>query len=108
MEFGIIIVWLVCGVISSQVASGKGRSGAGWFAIGFLLGPLGLIWSLVLAEDKEGLMERGEMRKCPSCAEFIKTAATHCRYCGQATPLKKGDWHGQTTQQGPGEDVPGA
>ncbi len=38
-----VVVWLVCGVLAGAVASSKGRSGGGWFLIGFLLGPLGLI-----------------------------------------------------------------
>ncbi len=38
-----IMLWLVCGVLSGAVATSKGRSGFGWFLLGCLLGPLGLI-----------------------------------------------------------------
>jgi len=72
MEFAVVI-WLMCGVIAAVVASGKGRSGCGWFAIGFLLGPLGLILSLVVstetAEVEKRAVEEGGMKKCPYCAD---------------------------------------
>ena len=37
---------LLSGFIASAIAGGKGRSGCGGFAIGFLLGPLGIVWAL--------------------------------------------------------------
>ena len=38
-----IIVWILFGVVTAVAASNRGRSGCNWFAIGFLLGPFGLI-----------------------------------------------------------------
>lgn len=45
---GIVIIWLICGIISAFIASMKGRSGIGWFFVGFLLGPIGVIITAVV------------------------------------------------------------
>ena len=52
----ILIIWVVCGIIAAAIAGGKGRSGCGGFAIGFLLGPLGIIWALVMKTGSKCLI----------------------------------------------------
>ena len=83
----ILIIWVVCGIIAAAIAGGKGRSGCGGFAIGFLLGPLGIIWALVMKTDQtkvdDKAVKSGEMKKCPACAELVRTEATKCRHCGE-------------------------
>ena len=54
----ILIIWVVCGIIAAAIAGGKGRSGCGGFAIGFLLGPLGIIWALVMKTDQTKVDEK--------------------------------------------------
>jgi len=85
-----LIIWLCCGIAAAMVASSKGRSTGGWFFLGILLGPFGLIFALLAG--KEGPAQ-GE-RKCPFCAEFIKKEAVVCKHCGRDLP-------GQEASTGP-------
>ena len=48
-----VVLWIICGVISSVVASNKGRGGFGWFIIGLLLGPAGVVLALVVSKNSE-------------------------------------------------------
>lgn len=86
----IMIIWFLFGVVSSVVATSKGRSGCGWFALGVLLGPFGFILSLIIPRDQQAVenqaIQSGQLKKCPYCAELIKVEAIVCRYCGKDLP----------------------
>lgn len=45
---GVLLIWIICGVITAFMGSVKGRSGCGWFFAGFLLGPIGIIIAAVV------------------------------------------------------------
>lgn len=47
-----LVVWLAFGAICAVIASGRGRSGVGWFFIGLVAGCIGLIILLVLPDLK--------------------------------------------------------
>jgi len=86
----LLLIWILCGIAGGIILSNKGRSGCGGFALGFLLGPIGLVIALVMSTDHKELEKRslqeGEMRKCPNCAELVRVEAKKCRFCGSELP----------------------
>ena len=58
-----------------------------------MLGVLGglVIFELAIlappsGEQEEERIKVGQLRRCPSCAEAVKSAAVVCRYCGRDLP----------------------
>lgn len=70
----LLLIWVVFGIIGALIASGKGRSGCGGFALGVLLGPIGvLIVALQARQDgsPDGPAETPDdvrWRNCPACS----------------------------------------
>ena len=86
MEY--VLVWLVFGVVSSIIASNKGNSGCGGFLLGVLLGPIGLIITLLSSGNNNGnYPSKNYTRRCPYCAELVNHQAIVCKHCGRDIPL---------------------
>ena len=73
-----LFLWVLFGVFSAMIASTKGRSAGGWFFMGLIFGPFGLLVALLPATEKSGAT-----RKCPDCAEVVKAEAMVCKHCGK-------------------------
>jgi ribosomal protein L40E len=87
-----LLSWLVFGVVSAFVARSRGRGGCAWFALGVLLGPIGLILAFTAnprveaaeraAAEAKAKKASALSKKCPSCGEFNREDAVSCRSCG--------------------------
>ena len=66
MTGGLIVFWLICGVIAAVIASAKNRNALGWLALGALFAPSVLIVA-VLPKLPPGPPEGMRSVQCPRC-----------------------------------------
>ena len=92
-----LVIWILFGVGCANDAGNKNRSVPGWFFLGLLLGPFGLLFILLLSpmaapaalratiipaySSPEQIPLDQETKQCPHCAETIKLEAKKCRFC---------------------------
>jgi len=73
-----VIIWLICGFGCAAIASSKNKSAFGWFFLGVLLGPLGiLIIGFMKAEDeilKPNLQEHRDIDNLKQLGEIAALA----------------------------------
>jgi zinc-ribbon domain len=71
------IFWLIINCVVGYLIGQQKNDIATAIVLSILLGPIG--WLIA------GL-SKGNLRKCPHCAEFVKPEATVCRHCGRDLP----------------------
>ncbi|HPN69483.1 MAG TPA: zinc ribbon domain-containing protein [Saprospiraceae bacterium] len=88
----LIFIWICLGVIGAMISGQKGNNGCGGFALGILLGPIGLLMAFFSSDNEEAKMaKKGYTRKCPHCAEFVKSDANICKHCGSTLYSESSD-----------------
>ncbi len=86
---GLLLFAVLLGLIPAVVAQRKGHSFIGFWIYGALLLIVALPHALLMKANAKGIEARQLKeggRKCPHCAEVIKSEALVCRFCGRDVP----------------------
>jgi hypothetical protein len=76
------LFWAVVGaLIGASAAQRRGFNTMAGAVSGLLLGPFAFALYFV-----SGVTRANESRKCPFCAEWIKSEATVCKHCHREVP----------------------
>jgi hypothetical protein len=88
-----------------SIVGHKKKNASAIFLLNLLLGwsLIGWVVAFVWASTKEGEAEDHDLKKCPQCAEFVKSEAKVCRFCGFAFARESPSAYGAAVQPSPPE-----
>ena len=102
MLFGLIpvsfvLIWLLvmllaCPICSAIVAGTKHREPSGWFLLGLVFGPFGLLAAIGASKLEDVTIRdtrlgyKTSMKICGYCAEPVRSEATRCSHCTSTLP----------------------
>ena len=89
---GIFLLWILLSIVVGAYASSKKvrLGGFGGFFISLIFSPIiGFIAVALTKPDDNAIIDSGEMKKCPQCAELVKKDALVCRFCGNKFEKKE-------------------
>lgn len=88
-----VLAWLGCSFYTAGMARNSGKSYHLWLLIGFLTGPVGLLFGYVFLHltsertrrihyGEGGRSDIAEMVKCPNCGQSVPRSFGECQFCG--------------------------
>jgi len=81
---GLIFVWLAIAILTTIIASSKGRSAGGWLILGCLFSIFAFAAvALMPSMKRDPLAPSPETHvRCPDCRELVYVDARKCKHCG--------------------------
>lgn len=78
MEY--LVIWLLFGGAAAWIMGERGNSGCGGFALGMLLGPIGILIAILIPKSHDKRIE--EIRREESLRDQASRMASPCQHCG--------------------------
>ena len=87
----LFVLAIACGALGASITSGKNKGGVLGYALGFILGPIGVVVALLLPKDTPPAPMGMRAIRCPRCnAEQNVPASSTTNECWQCKLVMNG------------------